>query len=120
MVAAAGAGPRPIHHTSLTEENFTAIIKTLLEPNTKRAAEAIAAKMQREQGVERAVESFHGNLPQANLVCSLLPTESAVWVYDAKALKKQGKKVTGRLKLSPKAVTVLSKHKMLDLTKLKL
>lgn len=119
MVAAGGAGPRPVHHKSLTEENFTKIIETLLEPNTKRAAEAIAAKMQREQGVRCAVESFHGNLPRADLACSLLPTESAVCTYDAKALKKQGKKVAEGLKLSPKAVTVLSKHKLLDLTKLK-
>lgn len=121
MVAAAGAGPRPVHHTSLTKENFAAIIETLLNPSTKRAAEAIAVKMRRERGVRRAVESFHGNLPQANLTCSLLPTESGVWMYDAKALKKQGKKkVTEGLRLSPKAVAVLSKHKMLDLTKLKM
>jgi sterol 3beta-glucosyltransferase len=101
MVAAAGAGPRPVHHTSITEANFTVIVETLLDPNTKRAAEAIAVKMRREQGVRRAVESFHRNLPQA--------------------LKKQGKKkVTEGLRISPKAVTVLSKHKMLDLTKLKL
>lgn len=121
MVAAAGAGPRPVHHKSITEANFTVIVETMLDPNTKRAAEAIAVKMRREQGVRRAVESFHSNLPQANLACSLLLTESAVWMYDAKALKKQGKKkVTEGLRLSPKALTVLSKHKMLDLTKLKL
>lgn len=121
MVAAAGAGPRPVHHASITEVNFTAIVETLLDPNTKRAAEAIAAKMRREEGVKRAVESFHSNLPQVNLACSLLPTESGVWMYDAKALRKQGKKKAAEgLRLSTKAVTVLSKHKMLDLTKLKL
>ncbi|KAF5845603.1 hypothetical protein GGP41_009386 [Bipolaris sorokiniana] len=120
MVAAAGAGPRPVHHTSLTEENFTVIIETLLDPNTKRSAEAIAAKMRCEQGVKRAVESFHSNLPQKNLACSLLPTESGVWMYDAKALKKQGKRATEGIRLSPKAITVLSKHKLLDLTKLNL
>jgi sterol 3beta-glucosyltransferase len=121
MVAAAGAGPRPVHHKSLTRENFTVIIETLLDPSTKRAAEAIAVKMRREQGVRRAAESFHRNLPQANIACSLLPTESGGWIYDAKALKKQGKKkATEGLRLSPKAVTVLSKHKMLDLTKLKM
>jgi sterol 3beta-glucosyltransferase len=121
MVAAAGAGPRRVHHTSITESNFTVIVETLLDPKTKCAAEAIALKMRREQGVRRAVESFHNNLPQANLACSLLPTEIGVWMYDAKALKKQGKKkVTGGLRLSPKAVTVLSNHKMLDLTKLKM
>jgi len=120
MVAAAGAGPRPVHHTSLTEEKFTVIIETLLNPNTKRSAKAIAEKMRREQGISRAVESFHSNLPQANLACNLLPTESGIWMYDAKALKKQGKKVTDGLILSSKAVTVLSEHKLLDLTKLNL
>lgn len=121
MVAAAGAGPRPVHHTSLTEENFTVIIETLLDPNTKLAAEGIAVKMRRERGVKRAAESFHSNLPQANLACSLLPAESGVWIYDAKALKKQTKKkITEDLRLSPKAVAVLTKHKMLDLTKLKM
>ena len=67
------------------------------------------------------MESFHRNLPQANFACSLLPTEIGVWGYDAKALKKQGKKkVPEGLRLSPKAVTALSKHEMLDLTKLKM
>jgi len=120
MVTAAGAGPRPVHHTALTKENFTVIIETLLHPSTKHAAGLIAAKMQCEHGVERAVEGFHANLPQ-DLACSLLPIERGVWTYDAKALKKQGKKkITRGLRLSPKAITVLSEHKMLDLTKLKL
>jgi sterol 3beta-glucosyltransferase len=121
MVAAAGAGPRPIHHTALTEENFTTIIETLLNPSTKRAAETIAKNMRHENGVKRAADSFHRNLPKATLACSFLPHESGVWVYDARALKKSGKKKAKEgIRLSPKAVTVLSERKLLDLTKLKL
>lgn len=52
MVASAGAGPRPVHHTALTKESFTVIIEILLHPSTKYAAGVIAAKMQREHGVE--------------------------------------------------------------------
>lgn len=77
MVAAAGAGPRPINHKTLNEENFTAAIRFLLYPTTKRAAESISNKMHSENGVKRAVASFHDNLPDQGLSCDLLPQEYA-------------------------------------------
>lgn len=131
MVAAAGAGPRPIDHKILNEENLTAAIRHLLSPQTKQAAHNIAIKMRSENGVKLAVECFHRSLPYEGLTCDLLPQESAAWIYDAKASKKSNdlqkgnenkerKKYKGSLKLSPKAVAVLSEHNLIDLKKLKL
>jgi len=142
MVAAAGAGPRPINRKTLNEGNFTAAIRLLLSPATKKAAEAISNKMRSENGVKRAVASFHRNLPDQGLTCDLLPHECAAWIYDPKADKiskqrgkerenkkskmqrnhdKSNKSKKGRdiLKLSAKAVTILTEHDQIDLKCLK-
>lgn len=120
MVATAGAGPRPIHHKSLTLENLTAAIRTLLDPSTKRAASVIATQMKREDGVKRAAESFHSNLPTDNLTCELLPTEFASWEYEVRNLNEKGAKKGKRaLRLSPKSVAILNKYERLELDKLK-
>jgi sterol 3beta-glucosyltransferase len=121
MVAAVGAGPRPVHHKSLNQDDFIAIIQTLLDARTKRAAEGIAMKMRGENGVQFASESFHRNLPQTQISCELLPDQSAVWTYATKARKPgEKKKSKMELRLSSKAVAVLSHNKLLDLSKLKL
>jgi sterol 3beta-glucosyltransferase len=120
MVAAVGAGPRPVDHQSLNEDNFAAIIQTLLDARTKRAAEEISIKMRGENGVQFASESFHRNLPRTEMSCQLLPDQSAVWIYATKARNPGEKKKSKReLRLSPKAVAVLSHNKLLDLKKLK-
>ncbi|THY82622.1 UDP-Glycosyltransferase/glycogen phosphorylase [Aureobasidium pullulans] len=56
MIAAAGAGPKPIHHKSLTAENL-------------------------KNGVKKAVQSFHRNLPRQSIRCDMVPHLPAVWTY---------------------------------------
>ncbi|GME63925.1 hypothetical protein C8J57DRAFT_1469696 [Neofusicoccum parvum] len=79
MVAAAGAGPVPIHHKSLTAQNLAEAITYCLTPQASSAAGIIAEKMRAESGVSSAVASFHANLPLEKLQCSLLPDQPAAW-----------------------------------------
>jgi hypothetical protein len=80
MVATADAGPSPIPFASLTTEKLARAILQCLEPRTKTAAEALAAKMKTESGVGAAVQSFHNNLPR-DINCMVLPDQPAAWLY---------------------------------------
>jgi hypothetical protein len=81
MVGAAGAGPMPIHHKSLTCENLVEAFEFCLSPQALEAAERLAVCMRQESGVATAVQSFYSNLPMKKLVCDILPTEPAVWTH---------------------------------------
>ncbi|EXK27256.1 hypothetical protein FOMG_16318 [Fusarium oxysporum f. sp. melonis 26406] len=121
MVAKAGAGPFPIRHKELNVDNLTNAIETLLAPATKTAAIRISETMQTEHGVAQAVQSFHHHLPRDTLTCDLLPGEVAAWMYDAKRLSKADrKKHKNGLRLSPRALSVLSNRQKVDLTKVQL
>lgn len=121
MVAAAGAGPRPVHHKQLDKENLTAAIQKLIAPATRDAAKRISETMETENGVKRAVQSFHQHLPKEMLTCDLLPGEPAAWAFDAKSLRAKDKKRFKRgLRISSRALSVLSQHQKLDLTKVRL
>ncbi|KAH8776655.1 glycosyltransferase family 1 protein [Diaporthe sp. PMI_573] len=107
MVAAAGAGPRPINHRQLDEENLTAAIQRLISPATGDAARRISDSMRTENGVKHAVQSFHQHLPKETLVCDLLPGEPATWTYDAKFLKKKHRKRFKKgLRISSRALKI--------------
>ena len=80
MVASAGAGPQPIPYRSLTTENLSRAIVQCLEPETRSAAQILAAKMQTEDGVRTAVASFHRHLPR-DMQCQILPDQAAAWTY---------------------------------------
>nr|RBQ92249.1 hypothetical protein FVER53263_11746 [Fusarium verticillioides] len=121
MVAKAGAGPFPIRHKELDIDNLTKAIETLLAPTTKTAALRISETMRTENGVAQAVQSFHHHLPRDTLTCDLLPGEAAAWTYDAKRLdKKDRKRFKNGLRLSPRALSVLSNRQKIDLTKMQL
>ena len=79
MIAARGAGPRPIHHRDLTVDNLAAAIRFCLTPEAAIAAADIAEKMGVEDGVRAAVDSFHKHLPISRLQCDILPDQPAVW-----------------------------------------
>lgn len=81
MVAAAGAGPKPIHHKHLTSENVTDAIAFCLMPDARQAAQEIASRMSNERGIEAAVQSFHANLPLETMQCALLSNTVAAWNY---------------------------------------
>lgn len=87
MVAAAGAGPNPIHHKSLTAQNLSEAITFCLTPSAKQAAESISSQMATERGVDAAVQSFHANLPFATMQCDILPDQPASWTYKKTNIK---------------------------------
>jgi sterol 3beta-glucosyltransferase len=116
MIAAAGAGPLPIHHQTLNQENLTQAIQYCMTPAARTAAAEISEKMRRENGIQTAVRSFHTNLPVEALRCGILPDQVAVWRYSIKN-KKQPKKY---IKLSDEAAFELVERKKIDPKRLKL
>ncbi|KAH9212963.1 putative sterol glucosyltransferase [Leptodontidium sp. 2 PMI_412] len=113
MIAAAGAGPQPIHHKSLNETNLTEAIQYCLTPKAVNSAQEISHRMKAEDGVQTASQSFHQNLPVDALRCDILPEEPAVWLY-AKSKSKTP------IKLSDKAAFILNERKKIDPKHLKL
>lgn len=106
MVAVAGAGPKPIKHKLLNANNLAEAIRFCMRPETLEAAGNIANKMQAECGVQKAVESFHRNLPWDTIRCQILSHEPATWVYK--------KELTKPLYLSTTAAQVLADHLRVD------
>jgi hypothetical protein len=112
MVAAAGAGPRPIPYASLNSTNLSEVIRVCLLLQTASAAGNIAARMKRESGVGEAVSSFHRNLPIEAMSCDLLGGQNAVWLL---------RKSRGRtLKLSDRAAYILLQHREIESKELEL
>ncbi|EDO02434.1 hypothetical protein SS1G_04910 [Sclerotinia sclerotiorum 1980 UF-70] len=116
MIAAAGAGPLPIHHKSLNQGNLTEAIQYCLTTAAMSAAVEISQRMRQESGVQRAVQSFHTNLSVDTLRCDILLNQAAVWQYSSKS--KNGPKKT--IKLSDEAAFILVEHKKIDPKLLKL
>jgi hypothetical protein len=111
MVAKAGAGPSPIPHSQLTAENLSEAIRYCLSEEASQAAMAISVKMECEEGVRAAVQSFHRQLPLERMRCDLVPKEPAVWQYD---------KSKHLIKLSKVAAEMLLSEKLIEAKHLKL
>jgi hypothetical protein len=111
MVAAAGAGPKPIPHKSLNAQNLAEAISYCFTPQALTAAAEITSKMSTEAGVSAAVNSFHANLPLERLQYDLIPDQPAAWEW-----KKKQKSV----KLSKAAVEILSEYCKIDRKKLEM
>ncbi|KAJ7040782.1 hypothetical protein C8F04DRAFT_1082130 [Mycena alexandri] len=110
MVAASGAGPKPIHHKALDERNLADAITFCLTPEASAAAGAIANKMKTESGVKTAVASFHANLPLERLKCDLLEDRPVAWKV------KKGKK---KMRLSKDAAEALIQNSEFSASALK-
>ncbi|KAJ6551798.1 hypothetical protein B0H19DRAFT_1220897 [Mycena capillaripes] len=99
MVAASGAGPKPIPHRALNADNLAEAIEFCLSAEAAVAAQTIAEKMRAERsGVEVAVASFHANLPRKPMQCDIFIDRPATWVL------KKGKR---KIQLSKLAAEVL-------------
>ncbi|KAJ4298054.1 hypothetical protein N0V90_005953 [Kalmusia sp. IMI 367209] len=109
MVAAAGAGPPPIPHTSLDSKNLAQAISFCLTPEAMTSAHDISLRMSSENGVQAAVQSFHANLPLETIQCDVLPHLPAAWEY---------KKT--RIKLSKLAAQVLMENSVFDQSEIRL
>lgn len=81
MVAAAGAGPKPIPHKALTASKLADAINYSLSPHVATQARGIAEKIRKESGVRAAVGSFHAHLPRQKMQCDLMPGHPAVWEF---------------------------------------
>lgn len=81
MVARVGAGPRPIPHTQLAPESLAGGIRYCLSKEAVAAAASLATKMESEEGVKAAAQSFHRQLPLEHIRCEIIPEQPAVWVY---------------------------------------
>ncbi len=107
MVAAAGAGPRPIDHRHLDVASLVSAIRFCLAPATLAAAQKLVQKMSVECGVKEAVRSFHRNLPMQIMSCDLLLRKAAVWRYELDTKR--------HLKLSEEAAFILMEQKKLKM-----
>ncbi len=105
MIAAAKAGPQPIHNKLLTADILADAIQNCLTPQALQAAEKISQRMKVEQGVKKARQSFYDNLPVEVMRCDLLPDQPAVWRYTRPKIS---------LKLSDKAAFILTEQKRLE------
>ncbi|KAJ7489441.1 putative sterol glucosyltransferase [Mycena latifolia] len=110
MVAATGAGSKPIPHQALDARSLAQAITYCLTPEAAAAARAIASKMRSESGVKTAVASFHANLPLERLQCDIFPDRSAAWTV------KKGKR---KIRLSKLAAEVLIQSSSVDRKALK-
>ncbi|KAJ7254670.1 hypothetical protein B0H12DRAFT_1202254 [Mycena haematopus] len=110
MVAAAGAGPKPVPHKKLDVKTLATSIAFCLTPEAAAAARTIAAKMQSETGIKTAVDSFHANLPLDRLKCDILPDRPATWKIQ---------KGHRKMRLSKLAAEVLVQNKEFDRKALK-
>jgi sterol 3beta-glucosyltransferase len=81
MVASVGVGPPPLAIGTLTAQTLVKAIEKLLAPITLEAAAVLSQKMQQENGVKEAVNSFHRNLPHKKLNCDFIPNLPAVWTF---------------------------------------
>ena len=111
MVAAAGAGPKPIPQRDLTAESLSHAIKYCMSPEAANAAADIAQKMQFERGVEAAVMSFHRNLPIKDMSCDILPHLPATFCIG------KGKQ---KIRMSSLATQILIEKTLKDVKHLKL
>jgi hypothetical protein len=110
MVAAAGAGPKPIPYRALTAESLAEAITFCLTPEAGTAAGAISTMMRTESGVKNAVKSFHANLPNGDMQCDFFPEQSAAWTY-------RGNK---SMKISKMAASILTQNLRLKRADLKM
>ncbi|GKZ63056.1 hypothetical protein AnigIFM49718_010787 [Aspergillus niger] len=81
MVAASGAGPKPIPYREVNANNLAEAIKFCLKHSTLSAARDMALKMRSESGVQAAVASFYRQLPLDKMKCQILPDQPVVWEY---------------------------------------
>ncbi|KAK2756283.1 Sterol 3-beta-glucosyltransferase UGT80B1-like protein 5 [Colletotrichum kahawae] len=81
VIAKAGAGPDPIPYRSLTSQKLIHAIQHCLSPDAVTAARQLAESMEKENGVQSAVDSFHKHLPQPKMQCDFFPDQPAALMY---------------------------------------
>lgn len=98
MIAAAGAGPASIPYKKLTVASLVEAIRFCLTDDASAAAARMAEQMRRESGVQRAVETFHANLPLSTMRCDIQSEQPAAWCVRKRGMNiKLSKQTAGLL-----------------------
>lgn len=71
-----GVGPKPIDIDDLTEDNLTAALAVVIQPEVREICKEVAARLAEEDGVACGVDAFHRHLPQNVL---LQPPAPVIW-----------------------------------------
>jgi hypothetical protein len=103
MVADCGAGPKPLPPRYMTVETLAESIRFLMRDETSLAAEVIAERMDREQGVQAAVNSFHRHLSLEAVQCDLIPDQPAVWTIKSGRNKVKISKLAAEIAISQRS-----------------
>ncbi|KAK8130689.1 glycosyltransferase family 28 domain-containing protein [Apiospora kogelbergensis] len=82
VVAAAGAGAKPIPQKEVTVERLTEALQFVLSREASQAATKIAQQMSRENGTRAAVDSFHRWLPLEEMRCQIDRSQIARWLLE--------------------------------------
>lgn len=82
VVAAAGAGAKPIPQKEVTVERLTEALQFVLSREASQAATKIAQQMSRENGTRAAVDSFHRWLPLEEMRCQIDRSQVARWLLE--------------------------------------
>ncbi|CAG8902486.1 unnamed protein product [Penicillium egyptiacum] len=106
MVAASGAGPKPIPYREVNADNLAEAIGFCLQHSALAAAQDMAFKMRSESGVQAAVASFHRQLPLEKMKCQILPDQPVVWEFQ--------KSFSKPIYLSNIAAQILSENQQID------
>ncbi|KAJ5605329.1 hypothetical protein N7510_010483 [Penicillium lagena] len=109
MVAKAEIGPEPIPFRQLTAANLATAIRKALEPTIVERARVAGTQIDRENGIDAGVASFHDQLLQSRLNCSIANSQAAVWKIQKTDIR-----------LSSGAAAILMDRDLLDLEKLEL
>eukprot|EP00529_Nitzschia_sp_RCC80_P017449 CAMPEP_0113453550 /NCGR_PEP_ID=MMETSP0014_2-20120614/7412_1 /TAXON_ID=2857 /ORGANISM="Nitzschia sp." /LENGTH=834 /DNA_ID=CAMNT_0000344941 /DNA_START=35 /DNA_END=2539 /DNA_ORIENTATION=- /assembly_acc=CAM_ASM_000159 len=71
MVNRAGVGPKPCVSWKLTDTILAEKFKELTDPETKRKAEELAEKMNKEDGIQGGLDHWLHDLPRDNMLCDI-------------------------------------------------
>lgn len=103
MIAKSGAGPEPLPPRCMTIDTLAESIRFLMREETSFAAEHLAERMDHEQGVQAAVNSFHRHLPLETMQCDLIPDQPAVWTIKSGRRQVKMSKLAAEIAISQRS-----------------
>lgn len=103
MIANSGAGPEPLPPRCMTVDTLAESIRFLLREEISFAAEVLAERMDHEQGVQAAADSFHRHLPLEMMQCDLIPDQSAVWTIKSGRRQVKMSKLAAEIAISQRS-----------------
>lgn len=90
MIHRGGAGPKPVAYKELTVEILASSIEYALRPETRAAAEAMAAQIQSEDGKTKGAQLFTEALNIDDMRCQICPSLLATWRHTPTGIRLSG------------------------------